>query len=196
MLTEKDLQDYLLSVASEHPSPISPNLTILYPKQPYFSVYAAGTYFKDTNTIYVMCWVLHDTVEAQGTVRHEYAHHLAYLEDAKCAAHGKTFKKYLKQVSGNKWREDLRWNRTEALEMALAPIRRGRLRVVLCSRTTCHFTYYAYRLPKYVYGGEQPCPVCHKKTLVIHIGGQGQPQNVVLREAKGEKQRRATSYRG
>ena len=73
-----------------------------------YKVKVAG-YALGTSSICIANWILRDSSQAKGVVRHEVAHLLQHYmyEDSK--SHGKEFNEALKIVSPKTWRKDKHW---------------------------------------------------------------------------------------
>lgn len=122
MLQYEDLKTYLDTLVQHHGSTV-PTLTILQKGDKHFSIRFAGYYFHAQRHICIMQWILQDSAQTYSTLRHEFAHHLAFEEDPTAQAHGKLFKRYLQAVSGELWLYDRGWTRTPALDKTLKEIK-------------------------------------------------------------------------
>jgi hypothetical protein len=68
--------------------------------------YAVGT-----ASVHIATWILRDSTQAKGVVRHEIAHLVQrYMYGDSCRPHGKEFIQALKIVSPNNWRKDRHWH--------------------------------------------------------------------------------------
>ncbi len=73
-----------------------------------YSSKVAG-YAVGTSTICIANWILRDSSQAKGVVRHEVAHLLQHYQHKTCKPHGKEFTEALKIVSPKTWRKDRHW---------------------------------------------------------------------------------------
>lgn len=146
----------------KHGYPHYLNLVVLNKGDKGYSTFFAGYADLEKHIIEVQDWLRADKEEALSTVRHEFAHFLhtySFLEDFG-SQHGAGFKAALRAISGDNWKRDCLWTRTEKLNRVLPPKKTPKtISLVTCS---CGYEFSMLRLPSYVRKGMFKCRGCNK----------------------------------
>lgn len=127
--------------------------------------------------ITIQKWMLADKNEAKSTIRHELAHSIVnWLEFPKVIAHGKEFRRILKQIAPKTWRDDLHWHCSEAITEArtktgIKPYKYKPMkwRYFTCGNPNCPKgrLYVWKRIPYYITAGLfGRCPDCGCSDIV------------------------------